>query len=69
MVSVTKSVHDNDFAIGVDWLISALQFSSVQFILFAFINYSTELHVIIIHLAGSPESYFAYFYFMSIAIV
>ena len=28
--------------------------SSVQFILFAFINYSTKLHVIIIHLAGSP---------------
>ena len=32
--------------------------SSVQFILFAFINYSTKLHVIIIHLAGSPGSYF-----------
>ena len=37
-----------------------IQFSSVQFILFAFINYSTKLHVIIIHLAGSPGSYFAY---------
>ena len=37
-----------------------LQFSLVQFILFAFINYSTKLHVIIIHLAGSPGSYFAY---------
>ena len=28
--------------------------------LFAFINYSTKLPVIIIHLAGSPGSYFAY---------
>ena len=36
------------------------QRSSVQFILFAFINYSTKLHVIIIHLAGSPGSYVAY---------
>ena len=35
-----------------------LQFSSVH--LFAFINYSTKLHVIIIHLAGSPGSYVAY---------
>ena len=33
---------------------------SVQFILFAFVNYSTKLHIIIIHLAGSPGSYFAY---------
>ena len=36
------------------------KFSSVQFILFAFINYSTKLHIVIIHLAGSPRSYFAY---------
>ena len=36
------------------------EFSSVQFILFAFINYSTKLHIIIIHMAGSPGSYFAY---------
>ena len=28
--------------------------------LFAFINYSTKLQLIIIHLAGSPGSYFAY---------
>ena len=28
----------------------------VQFILFAFINYSTKLHIVIIHLAGSPGS-------------
>ena len=27
---------------------------------FAFINYSTKLKLIIIHLAGSPGSYFAY---------
>ena len=33
---------------------------SFSFILFAFINYSTKLHVIIIHLADSPGSYFAY---------
>ena len=41
----------------------SLEFTSllvIQFILFAFINYSTKLHVIIIHLAGSPGSYFAY---------
>ena len=31
-----------------------------SFILFAFINYSTKLQLIIIHLAGSPGSYFAY---------
>ena len=38
------------------------QFSSVsvQFILFAFINYSTKLHIVIMHLAGSPGIYFAY---------
>ena len=41
-------------------IISSVQFSSVQFILLAFINYSTKLHVIIIHLAGSPGSYFVY---------
>ena len=29
-------------------------------IFFAFINYSTKLKLIIIHLAGSPGSYFAY---------
>ena len=34
--------------------------SSVQFILFFFINYNTKLHIVIIHLAGSPGSYFAY---------
>ena len=28
-----------------------------QFILFAFINYNTKLHIVIIHLAGSPGSY------------
>ena len=33
--------------------------SFIHFI-FAFINYSTKLHVIIMHLAGSPGSYFAY---------
>ena len=31
-----------------------------SFIYFAFINYSTKLKLIIIHLAGSPGSYFAY---------
>ena len=31
-----------------------------SFHLFAFINYRTKLHVIIIHLAGSPGSYVAY---------
>ena len=52
---------------GIDFLsghltprLVSVQFISVQFILFAFINYSTKLHVIIIHLAGSPGSYFAY---------
>ena len=35
-------------------------FISFHLFLLAFINYSTELHVIIIHLAGSPGSYFAY---------
>ena len=35
------------------------EFSSVHF-LFAFINYNTKLHIVIIHLAGSPGSYFAY---------
>ena len=44
----------------VDFRRVSVQFSSVQFSLFAFINYSTKLHVIIIHLAGSPGSYFAY---------
>ena len=33
---------------------------SFSFHLFAFINYSTKLKLIIIHLAGSPGSYFAY---------
>ena len=33
---------------------------SFHFIYFAFINYSTKLKLIIIHLAGSPGSYFAY---------
>ena len=44
------------------WLIVCFDFlfSSVQFILFAFINYDTKLHIVIIHLAGSPGSYFAY---------
>ena len=32
----------------------------ISFFLFAFINYSTKLQLIIIHLAGSPGSYFAY---------
>ena len=47
---------------GIQNLKDKVQFSSVQFILFAFINnyYSPKLHVIIIHLAGSPGSYFAY---------
>ena len=40
------------------WL--ADQCTSVQFFLFDFINYSTKLHVIIIHLASSPGSNFAY---------
>ena len=44
--------------------ITDLQFISVSVHfsvhLFAFINYSTKLHVIIIHLAGSPGSYVAY---------
>ena len=31
-----------------------------SFIYFAFINYSTKVKLIIIHLAGSPGSYFAY---------
>ena len=35
-------------------------FNSVQFILFAFINYSTKLDVIIMYFAGSAGSYFAY---------
>ena len=41
-------------------LLCTVIISSVQFILLAFINYSTKLHVIIIHLAGSPGSYFVY---------
>ena len=34
--------------------------SFFSFIYFAFINYCTKLKLIIIHLAGSPGSYFAY---------
>ena len=41
-----------------EYLDSSVQ--SIFFILFAFINYSTKLQVIIIHLAGSPGNYFAY---------
>ena len=39
--------------------LTCVQFSSFIY-LFAFINYRTKLHVIIIHLAGSPGSYVAY---------
>ena len=35
-------------------------FFFIIFFFFAFINYSTKLKLIIIHLAGSPGSYFAY---------
>ena len=49
-----RDYHKNKAYMGV-------QFSSIQFILFAFIIYTTKLHIVIIHLAGSPGSYFAYF--------
>ena len=45
---------------GYSSLLHIKSFISFHFILFAFINYSTKLQLIIIHLAGSPGSYFAY---------
>ena len=44
----------------IKYLSIYLSIISFSFLFFAFINYSTKLHVIIVHLAGSPGSYFAY---------
>ena len=44
--------------LGLKGSIHSFIFSFIH--LFAFINYSTKLQLIIIHLAGSPGSYFAY---------